>query len=62
MPEMYEQEDDHGNREYKLKLVNPSVDRIEHLTTQMKFRLAEGNGEAFYEIGLEDNGNPLGLS
>jgi elongation factor 1-alpha len=27
----------------------------------MKFRLREGNGVCFYEIGLEDNGNPLGL-
>lgn len=28
----------------------------------MKFRLREGNGTCFYEIGLEDNGNPLGLN
>lgn len=34
-----EQEDDFGNVEYKLKLANPSFDRVEHLTTQMKFRL-----------------------
>lgn len=34
-----EQEDDFGNIEYKLKLVNPTFDRVEHLTTQMKFRL-----------------------
>ena len=27
----------------------------------MKFRLEEGNGQAFYQIGVEDNGNPLGL-
>ena len=27
----------------------------------MKFRLYEGNGEAIYKIGVEDNGNPLGL-
>ena len=34
-----EQEDDYGNIEYKLKLANPSIERVEHLTTQMKFRL-----------------------
>jgi GTPase len=34
-----DKEDDFGNIEYKLKLVNPDLDRVEHLTTQMKFRL-----------------------
>eukprot|EP00919_Chromeraceae_sp_WS-2016_P027181 GHVR01064613.1.p1 GENE.GHVR01064613.1~~GHVR01064613.1.p1 ORF type:complete len:100 (+),score=9.94 GHVR01064613.1:670-969(+) len=48
--------------EYKLKLVNPTDDRIEHLATQMKFRVNEGAGEAYYRIGVEDNGKPLGLS
>lgn len=28
----------------------------------MKYRLSEGNGEAIYEIGVEDNGSPKGLS
>jgi GTPase len=53
---------DYGNVEYKLKLVNMTNDRIEKLCTQMKFRIQEGGGECFYEIGVEDNGNPLGLS
>lgn len=26
-------EDDNGNAEYKLKLVNPTLDRVDHLTT-----------------------------
>ena len=56
-PEQY-----YGNLEYKLKLVHTSNDRIEGLTTQMKFRLQEGHGECYYMIGVEDNGNPLGLS
>ena len=34
-----DEEDDFGNIEYKLKLVNPTLERVEHLTTQMKFRL-----------------------
>ncbi len=56
-PEQY-----YGNLEYKLKLVHTNKDRIEGLTTQMKFRLQEGQGECFYMIGVEDNGNPLGLN
>lgn len=40
-----------GNIEYKLKLINPSQQRFEHLVTQMKWRLREGHGEAIYEIG-----------
>ncbi|KAG8236380.1 hypothetical protein J437_LFUL016658, partial [Ladona fulva] len=51
-----------GNVEYKLKLVNPSKQRFEHLVTQMKWRLREGQGEAIYEIGVEDNGILTGLS
>ena len=31
-----------GNIEYKLKLVNPNPSRLEHLVTQMKWRLREG--------------------
>lgn len=45
-----------------MKLVNPSESRIEHLITQMKWRLEEGEGEAIYEIGVEDNGLLVGLS
>lgn len=51
-----------GNVEYKLKLVNPSKQRFEHLVTQMKWRLREGNGEAIYEIGVSDAGYLQGLS
>ncbi|XP_071159235.1 GTP-binding protein 2-like [Mytilus edulis] len=51
-----------GNIEYKLKLVNPTESRLEHLITQMKWRLEEGEGEAIYEIGVEDNGLLAGLT
>lgn len=34
-----------GNIEYKLKLINPTRQRFEHLVTQMKWRLREGHGE-----------------
>lgn len=56
-----DRENDEGNDEYKLKLVGPSPDKFQNLTTQMKFRLNEGVGECFYKIGVEDNGNPLGI-
>lgn len=45
-------EPEQGNIEYKLKLINPSNQRFEHLVTQMKWRLREGHGEAIYQIGI----------
>lgn len=42
--------------------MNPSPSRLEHLVTQMKWRLQEGDGEAIYEIGVEDNGMFVGLT
>jgi hypothetical protein len=58
----FEEELDYGNVEYKLKLLNKTKERIQGLITQMEFRLREGHGTCFYEIGVEDNGNPLGLN
>ncbi|KAL2086059.1 hypothetical protein ACEWY4_017118 [Coilia grayii] len=55
-------EAEEGNIEYKLKLVNPTAYRFEHLATQLKWRLQEGRGEAVYQIGVEDNGLLVGLS
>lgn len=37
------------------------MDRVEHLTTQMTFRLNEGQGTAFYQIGVLDSGQVTGL-
>lgn len=51
-----------GNIEYKAKLVNPSSSRLQHLITQMKWRLREGQGEAIYEMGVEDGGKMSGLT
>lgn len=51
-----------GNIEYKRELVNLETDRINHLATQMKWRLNEGNGQAIYYIGIEDNGSFYGLT
>lgn len=49
-------EPEFGNVEYKLKLITPSKLRFDHLVTQLKWRLNEGNGEAIYEIGVTDSG------
>ncbi|KAI9097268.1 GTP-binding protein 2-like protein [Phlyctochytrium arcticum] len=51
-----------GNVEYKLQLINTPPDRLEHLITQLKWRLAEGYGEAMYEIGVSDKGVLVGLT
>ncbi|KYQ88647.1 GTP-binding protein 1 [Tieghemostelium lacteum] len=51
-----------GNIEYKLKLVNPTPDRFEHLLSQLMYRIGEGQGEAIYELGVEDDGTAVGLS
>ena len=58
----YHIEYDYGNVEYKLKLCDVTVKRIQELTSQMNYRLREGSGECYYEIGVEDNGNTLGIS
>ncbi|GAX84840.1 hypothetical protein CEUSTIGMA_g12261.t1 [Chlamydomonas eustigma] len=58
-------ESDEGNVEYKLKLKDPDTGnpyRIQQLITQMKYRLAEGSGECFYFLGVEDDGYPRGLT
>ncbi|CAF1448497.1 unnamed protein product [Adineta steineri] len=55
-------EPEEGNIEYKLKLVDPNPYRLEHLITQMNWRLQEGQGEALYEIGVEDCGTLSGVS
>ena len=56
-----EPEVDFGFVEYKWKLVAPTESRLRHLVTQLKFRLAEGGGEAIYEVGVTDDGVPVGL-
>lgn len=51
-------EDDNGNREYKWKLTNKS---IEKLATQLAFRLTQGQGKAIYLIGVHDCGSAVGI-
>lgn len=59
---MIQPEKDDGNIEYKLKLINKNADKIEHLESQMRYRLNEGNGEAIYIIGVTDNGIIVGVT
>lgn len=53
--------DQAGNVEYKLKILPPSRERFDRLVTQLKWRLLEGGGVAVYEVGVLDDGTPLGL-
>ena len=55
-------ENDYGDTEYKLKLCNMTMFKLDKRTTQMRFRLVEGHGTAFYEIGVHDNGDLIGIS
>lgn len=51
-----------GNIEYKLRLCDfTNTSRIDNLTTQLYYRLYEGDGKAIYNIGYSDNGNPRGI-
>jgi len=58
----YPKESDTGKIEYKLLISSKDENRLQSLATQMKYRLEEGGGEAFYIIGVSDNGEVLGLS
>ncbi|KAK7205452.1 hypothetical protein BZA70DRAFT_158920 [Myxozyma melibiosi] len=53
--------DSHGAIEYKLHMVNPSPSRLAQLTTQLQWRLTQGQGQAIYEIGVSDDGTLVGL-
>ncbi len=51
-----------GNHEYKFKLTDLTDGQINHRITQLLWRLNEGNDEAVYHIGVEDDGTQLGLN
>ena len=55
-------ENDDGNKEYKLKLFDSNPERLDRLLTQMRYRIDEGGGEAFYTIGVADDGGLVGLT
>ncbi|MCL4339870.1 MAG: elongation factor 1-alpha, partial [Thaumarchaeota archaeon] len=57
-----DEENDEGNIEYKYLLEPVSPEKAQKLVTQLRYRLDEGHGEAFYILGLMDDGRPIGLS
>lgn len=57
-----EPENEYGNVEYKLRLTNPTPERVERLVTQLKWRIREGRGEAIVFLGVKDNGFFVGLT
>ena len=59
---MLEPENEDGNIEYKLKLLDINSNRKENLITQMRRRCIEGNGECIYILGVEDDGTMTGIT
>ena len=61
---IFQKEEYYGNIEYKryFYLNNHNPYRFQKYTTQLNYRLHEGNGKAIYIIGIDDNGTILGLS
>ncbi len=53
---LLDQEIEEGNIEYKRCLINIDDRRREEFISQMLWRLKEGNGEAIYYLGVEDDG------
>lgn len=49
-----------GNKEYKRYFKEVSKKRFFELTTQMNWRLIEGNGVAYYYLGVNDDGTIYG--
>jgi len=57
-----EAEKDEGNIEYKLKLIDKSLSKIESVATQMRYRCKEGGSECIYHIGVDDDGTLVGVT
>ena len=57
-----EPEKEDGNIEYKLHILNKTSERIEELSTQMSYRLEEGNGQCIYILGISDCGENIGIT
>lgn len=54
---LFEREDDYGNVEYKRKYTLDTKHKINKCITQMKYRITEGFGEAYYLLGINDDGS-----
>jgi hypothetical protein len=57
------EEEYNGNREYKLYLdTYNNWDKLQKRSTQLLYRLNEGEGRAIYLIGVDDNGISIGCN
>ncbi len=54
--QIFQEEIEEGNIEYKRYFKNVSDSRLNHLTAQMNWRINEGNGTCYYYLGICDNG------
>jgi elongation factor 1-alpha len=61
-PSKLDPELEEGNIEYKRYLFNLTDIRYQQLLTQLQWRLGEGDGEAIYYIGVNDDGNYFELT
>ena len=61
---IFQKEEYYGNIEYKryFYLNNHNPYRFQKYTTQLNYRLYEGDGKAIYIIGVDDNGSVIGLT
>ena len=55
-------ENDEGNIEYKIHILDLDDKRFHKLATQMKWRISEGKGNCYYYIGITDEGSARGIS
>jgi len=53
-------EKENGNIEYKL--INTDTEKRQRLTSQMRYRIQEGSGEAIYVIGVTHEGGVIGVT
>jgi hypothetical protein len=52
----------HNDTSINHQTVDPTPARFARLVTQLKWRLLEGQGQAYYEIGVADSGLLIGLT
>lgn len=51
-----------GNLEYKLNLNKMNNNKFQKYSSQLKYRILEGDGYAIYIIGVNDFGEVIGLN
>ena len=54
-------ENDWGNIEYKIAIIDMTLQKKKKYATQLKFRVIEGRGNAVYMLGVKDNGKIVGI-